>query len=266
MRALAKLTMTANDPSRSAASGGTTDFGYQEVPVAEKAARVRAVFESVAGNYDLMNDLMSGGAHRVWKRFTLSQTGLRPGQRALDVAGGTGDIAAGMAKQVGAEGLVVLTDINAAMLAEGRDALTDRGLVGNVRYSLANAERLPFPDSSFDCVTIGFGLRNVTDKTAALRSMTRVLKPGGQLMVLEFSHPVAPGLKPIYDAYSFSVLPWLGKVVAKDEASYRYLAESIRRFPDQPTLANMMREAGLENCSYHNLSGGIVALHRGYRF
>jgi len=264
--ALAKLTMTANDPSRPAASGGTTDFGYQEVPVAEKAARVRAVFESVAGNYDLMNDLMSGGAHRIWKSFTLSQTGLRPGQRALDVAGGTGDIAAGMAKQVGESGLVVLTDINAAMLAEGRDALTDRGLVGNVRYSLANAERLPFPDSSFDCVTIGFGLRNVTDKAAALRSMTRVLKPGGQLMVLEFSHPVAPGLKPIYDAYSFSVLPWLGKVVAKDEASYRYLAESIRRFPDQPTLVNMMREAGLENCSYHNLSGGIVALHRGYRF
>jgi len=258
--------MTATDNNRPAASGGTTDFGYQEVPVAEKAARVRAVFESVAGNYDLMNDLMSGGAHRIWKSFTLSQTGLRPGQRALDVAGGTGDIAAGMAKQVGEKGLVVLTDINAAMLAEGRDALTDRGLVGNVRYSLANAERLPFPDSSFDCVTIGFGLRNVTDKAAALRSMTRVLKPGGQLMVLEFSHPVAPGLKPIYDAYSFSVLPWLGEVVAKDEASYRYLAESIRRFPDQPTLVNMMREAGLENCSYHNLSGGIVALHRGYRF
>ncbi len=257
--------MTANNSSPAAASG-TTDFGYQEVPVAEKAARVRAVFESVAGNYDLMNDLMSGGAHRVWKHFTLSQTGLRPGQRALDVAGGTGDLAAGMAQQVGGAGLVVLTDINAAMLAEGRDALTDRGLVGNVRYSLANAERLPFPDSSFDCVTIGFGLRNVTDKAAALRSMTRVLRPGGQLMVLEFSHPVAPGLKPIYDAYSFSVLPWLGKVVAKDESSYRYLAESIRRFPDQPTLLNMMQEAGLENCSYHNLSGGIVALHRGYRF
>jgi demethylmenaquinone methyltransferase/2-methoxy-6-polyprenyl-1,4-benzoquinol methylase len=243
----------------------TTDFGYTQVPKAEKAARVRAVFESVAGNYDLMNDLMSGGAHRLWKRFTLSQTGLRPGQHALDVAGGTGDIAAGMCAQVREQGLVVLTDINAAMLAQGRDAMTDRGIVGNVRYALANAECLPFPDSSFDCVTIGFGLRNVTDKAAALRSMTRVLKPGGQLMVLEFSHPTAPGLKPLYDAYSFSILPWLGKIVAKDEASYRYLAESIRRFPDQETLLGMMREAGLENCRYHNLSGGIVALHRGWR-
>jgi demethylmenaquinone methyltransferase/2-methoxy-6-polyprenyl-1,4-benzoquinol methylase len=255
--------MNTNGDNRKPAD--TTDFGYQEVPKTEKAARVKAVFESVAGNYDLMNDLMSGGAHRIWKHFTLSQTGLRPGQRALDVAGGTGDIAAGMAKQVGSTGLVLLTDINAAMLAEGRDALTNRGIVGNVRYSLANAERLPFPDSSFDCVTIGFGLRNVTDKAAALRSMTRVLKPGGQLLVLEFSHPVAPGLKPIYDAYSFSILPWLGKVVAKDEASYRYLAESIRRFPDQQTLVTMMQEAGLDNCRYHNLSGGIVALHRGYR-
>lgn len=251
--------MPSGDPNQ------TTDFGYQEVPLAEKAQRVRAVFESVAGNYDLMNDLMSGGAHRLWKRFTLSQTGLRPGHRALDVAGGTGDLAAGMAAQVGDSGLVVLTDINAAMLSEGRDALTDRGLVGNVRYSLANAERLPFPDASFDCVTIGFGLRNVTDKQAALQSMARVLKPGGQLLILEFSHPTAPGLKPIYDAYSFSVLPWLGKVVAKDEASYRYLAESIRRFPNQDSLVGMMQSAGLENCRYHNLSGGIVALHRGYK-
>ena len=251
--------MSASDPRN------TTDFGYEEVPVAEKAKRVRAVFESVAGNYDLMNDLMSGGAHRWWKRFTLLQTGLRPGQRALDVAGGTGDIAAGMANQVGDTGLVVLTDINEAMLGEGRDALIDRGLFGNVRFSLANAEKLPFPDASFDCVTIGFGLRNVTDKDAALRSMYRVLKPGGQMLVLEFSHPTAPGLKPIYDAYSFSVLPWLGKVVAKDEASYRYLAESIRRFPKQAELIEMMQQAGFENCRYHNLSGGIVALHRGYR-
>jgi demethylmenaquinone methyltransferase / 2-methoxy-6-polyprenyl-1,4-benzoquinol methylase len=171
-----------------------------------------------------------------------------------------------MAKQVGNDGLVVLTDINAAMLAEGRNAMTDRGIVANVRYSLANAERLPFPDSSFDCVTIGFGLRNVTDKLAALRSMQRVLKPGGQLLILEFSHPVAPGLKPLYDAYSFSVLPWLGKVVARDEASYRYLAESIRKFPKQETLLEMMREAGLEGCRYHNLTGGIVAVHRGYKF
>jgi demethylmenaquinone methyltransferase / 2-methoxy-6-polyprenyl-1,4-benzoquinol methylase len=243
----------------------TTDFGYKQVPVAEKAARVRAVFESVAGNYDLMNDLMSGGVHRIWKRFTLSQTALRPGQCALDVAGGTGDLAAGMAKQVGNTGLVVLTDINAAMLAAGRDAMADRGLVANIRYSLANAECLPFPDASFDCVTIGFGLRNVTDKQAALRSMTRVLKPGGQLMILEFSHPTAPGLQPIYDAYSFTILPWLGKVVAKDEDSYRYLAESIRRFPDQATLVSMMQAAGLDHCRYHNLSGGIVALHRGWK-
>ena len=253
--------MAAHDPS----GPGTTDFGYQEVPVGEKAARVRAVFESVAGNYDLMNDLMSGGVHRLWKKFTLSQTGLRPGQRALDVAGGTGDLAAGMADQVGTGGMVVLTDINAAMLAEGRDAMADRGHVANMRFSLANAECLPFPDSSFDCVTIGFGLRNVTDKQAALNSMTRVLKPGGQLMVLEFSHPTAPGLKPIYDAYSFSILPWLGKVVAKDEASYRYLAESIRRFPEQETLKSMMQTAGLEQCRYHNLTGGIVALHRGWK-
>jgi demethylmenaquinone methyltransferase / 2-methoxy-6-polyprenyl-1,4-benzoquinol methylase len=243
----------------------TTDFGYQQVPTAEKAARVRAVFESVAGNYDLMNDLMSGGAHRLWKQFALSQTGLRPGQRALDVAGGTGDLAAGMAKQVGADGLVMLTDINAARRSEGRDALTDGGFVGNVRYSIADAERLPFPDGSFDCVTIGFGLRNVTDKIGALRSMARVLKPGGQLLILEFSHPVLPGLKPIYDAYSFTVLPWLGKVVARDAASYRYLAESIRRFPGQDALLTMMRDVGLENCRYHNLAGGIVALHRGYR-
>lgn len=257
--------MTANDPATPPPSS-TTDFGYQQVPVAEKAARVRQVFESVAGNYDLMNDLMSAGTHRLWKRFALSQTGLRPGQRALDVAGGTGDLAAGLSKQVGDQGLVVLTDINAAMLAEGRDALTDRGIVANVRYSLANAERLPFPDSSFDCVTIGFGLRNVTDKAAALRSMQRLLKPGGQLLILEFSHPVAPGLKSLYDTYSFSVLPWLGKVVARDEASYRYLAESIRRFPQQQALVGMMQEAGLESCRYHNLTGGIVALHRGYRF
>jgi demethylmenaquinone methyltransferase/2-methoxy-6-polyprenyl-1,4-benzoquinol methylase len=254
--------MNARDPK---SASDTTDFGYQQVPRHEKAQRVRAVFESVASNYDLMNDLMSGGAHRLWKHFTLSQTGLRPGQRALDVAGGTGDIAAGMAKQVGPTGLVVLTDINPAMLAEGRDALTDRGLIGNVRYSIANAECLPFPDASFDCVTIGFGLRNVTDKEAALRSMRRVLKPGGQLLILEFSHPVLPGLKPIYDAYSFTVLPWLGKVVAGDEASYRYLAESIRRFPKQDELLEMMRGAGLESCRYHNLTGGIVALHRGYR-
>jgi len=245
---------------------GSVDFGYRQVPAAEKAQHVRAVFDSVADKYDLMNDLMSAGVHRLWKRYTLSQTGLRPGQMALDVAGGTGDIAAGMAKQVGASGLVVLSDINAAMLEVGRNRLLDRGLMHNVRFSLANAECLPFEDESFDCVTIAFGLRNVTDKPAALASMHRVLRPGGRLLVLEFSKPVVPGLKPVYDVYSFSVLPWLGKRIAGDSDSYQYLAESIRRFPDQETLCGMMREAGLEDCRHHNLSGGIVALHKGFRY
>lgn len=244
----------------------TTHFGFEEVRWEDKARRVRGVFDSVAPKYDLMNDLMSGGMHRLWKQFTLSQTHLRPGQRALDVAGGTGDLARGMAAQVGEQGLVVLSDINGAMLAHGRNRLIDAGLLRGVSYVQANAERLPFPDSSFDCVTIGFGLRNVTDKAAALASMRRVLRPGGQLLVLEFSQPVAPGLKPLYDAYSFRVLPVLGKVVAQDEDSYRYLAESIRKHPDQETLLGMMRDAGLEDCRYHNLAGGIVALHRGYRY
>jgi demethylmenaquinone methyltransferase / 2-methoxy-6-polyprenyl-1,4-benzoquinol methylase len=244
----------------------STDFGYERVSWREKARRVRGVFDSVAGNYDLMNDLMSAGAHRLWKGFTLSLTGLRPGQRALDVAGGTGDLAAAMARQVGDRGLVVLSDINSAMLRRGRDRLTDRGVVGNVQYVQANAERLPFPDDSFDCITIGFGLRNVTDKPAALRAMRRVLKPGGQLLVLEFSHPVAPGLGALYDVYSFRVLPLLGRIVAGDEASYRYLAESIRMHPGQEALLEMMQAAGLDGCRYHNLSGGIVAVHRGYKY
>ena len=243
-----------------------TDFGYERVPWSEKQRRVRGVFDSVAGKYDLMNDLMSGGAHRLWKEFTLSLTGLHAGQRALDVAGGTGDLTTGLAKQVGKSGLVILSDINAAMLKEGRDRLIDKGLVGNVGCVLANAEKLPFADAQFDCVTIGFGLRNVTDKPAALAAMRRVLKPGGQLLVLEFSHPVLPMLKPLYDLYSFRVLPLLGKLVANDEDSYRYLAESIRMHPDQETLLRMMRDAGLEDCRYHNLSGGIVAVHRGYRY
>ena len=246
--------------------GKTTHFGFEEVAWEDKAQRVRGVFDSVAPRYDLMNDLMSGGLHRVWKQFTLSQTHLRPGQRALDVAGGTGDLARGLAAQVGEQGLVVLSDINGAMLAHGRDRLLDVGLTRGIAYAQANAERLPFADSSFDCVTIAFGLRNVTDKAAALASMRRVLRPGGQLMVLEFSQPVAPGLKPLYDTYSFRVLPFLGRVIARDEDSYRYLAESIRKHPDQETLLGMMREAGLEDCRYHNLSGGIVALHRGYRY
>jgi demethylmenaquinone methyltransferase/2-methoxy-6-polyprenyl-1,4-benzoquinol methylase len=238
------------------------DFGYEQVAAEEKASRVRGVFDSVASKYDLMNDLMSGGMHRLWKRFTLGQTGLRPGQRALDVAGGTGDLALGMARQVGPAGHVVLSDINWEMLSRGRDRLLDEGLASNVSAVQADAEKLPFADASFDCVTIGFGLRNVTDKPKALASMRRVLKPGGRLLVLEFSHPVA-GLKPLYDLYSFSVLPALGRLVAGDAASYRYLAESIRMFPDQPALAGMMREAGLEDCRWHNLTGGVVALHVG---
>ena len=192
-------------------------------------------------------------------------TGLKAGQQALDVAGGTGDLALGMLRQVGKAGRVVLSDINADMLAIGRDRLLDRGFVGNVECLVADAERLPFDDNSFDCVTIGFGLRNVTDKAAALRSMHRVLKPGGQLLVLEFSTPVAPGLKPVYDAYSFNVLPLLGRLVAQDAASYRYLAESIRMHPNQETLLEMLRAAGFEQARYHNLTGGIVALHRGYK-
>lgn len=243
----------------------STDFGYQRVPRGDKARRVRGVFDSVASRYDLMNDLMSGGTHRIWKRFTLALANLRAGQRALDVAGGSGDLATGLARQVGARGLVVLSDINAAMLARGRDRLIDEGFVGNVACVQADVERLPFPDNTFDCITIGFGLRNVTDKAAALAAMRRALRPGGQLLVLEFSHPRAPGLKPLYDAYSFRILPWLGRVVAGDEASYRYLAESIRMHPDQEALLKMLQQAGLEGCRYHNLSGGIVAVHRGYK-
>jgi demethylmenaquinone methyltransferase / 2-methoxy-6-polyprenyl-1,4-benzoquinol methylase len=247
------------DPER------TVDFGFEKVAAADKAARVRSVFESVAGKYDVMNDLMSFGAHRLWKRFTLSLTGLRPGQHALDVAGGSGDLAAGLLRQVGKSGRVVLSDVNPAMLDLGRDRLLDAGHVGNVECVVADAESLPFDDNAFDCVTIGFGLRNVTDKAAALKSMHRVLKPGGQLLVLEFSTPTAPGLKPVYDAYSFKVLPFLGGLVAKDADGYRYLAESIRMHPDQETLLAMLRGAGFIQARYHNLTGGIVAVHRGYK-
>jgi demethylmenaquinone methyltransferase / 2-methoxy-6-polyprenyl-1,4-benzoquinol methylase len=245
--------------------GPTVDFGFEKVPRQEKARRVRTVFSSVAGKYDLMNDLMSFGVHRLWKQFTLSLTGLKAGQCALDVAGGTGDLAIGLARQVGARGSVVLSDINVRLLETGRDRLLDAGHAGNVHCLLADAERLPFADGSFDCVTIAFGLRNVTDKAAALASMYRVLKPGGQLLVLEFSKPVAPGLKSLYDAYSFNVLPRLGEWVAKDAASYRYLAESIRMHPDQETLLGVLAAAGFGQARYHNLTGGIVALHRGYK-
>jgi demethylmenaquinone methyltransferase/2-methoxy-6-polyprenyl-1,4-benzoquinol methylase len=242
----------------------TADFGYAQVPRAEKAARVRGVFDSVADRYDLMNDLMSFGAHRLWKRFALAQTGLRPGMHALDLAGGTGDIAQALAEQVGPTGRVVLSDINAAMLERGRARLIDAGLLG-VECVQADAEDLPFPDRSFDCVTIAFGLRNITDKDAALRQMFRVLKPGGRALVLEFSKPAA-SLAPAYDAYSFKVLPALGRLVTGDADAYRYLAESIRMHPDQATLQTMMEKAGFERVSFNNLAGGIVALHKGHRF
>ncbi|MFQ5634772.1 MAG: class I SAM-dependent methyltransferase [Gammaproteobacteria bacterium] len=247
-------------------AGDTTDFGFEKVATSEKAGRVRGVFDSVASNYDLMNDMMSGGLHRLWKRFTLARTGLRPGDRALDVACGTGDLTAGMSRQVGADGLVLMTDINAAMLAAGRRRLVNRGIAGNVCMAQANAEQLPFRDACFNCITIGFGLRNVTDKPVALESMARVLRPGGRLLVLEFSRPKLGVARPLYEFHLFRTLPVLGRVVARDAGSYRYLAESIRMHPDQETLLGMMGDAGLEDCRYHNLSGGIVALHVGYKY
>jgi demethylmenaquinone methyltransferase/2-methoxy-6-polyprenyl-1,4-benzoquinol methylase len=241
------------------------DFGYERVPWAEKKARVRGVFDSVASRYDLMNDVMSGGLHRLWKRFTLAKTGLRPGQQALDVAAGSGDLAAGLARKVGSSGRVVVTDINPAMLEEGRTRLLNEGFAGNVDYVLADAEQLPFASQSFHCVTIGFGLRNVTDKDRALASLYGVLKPGGRLLVLEFSHAHLGALAPLYELYSFKVLPQLGSLLAGDSESYRYLAESIRRHPDQETLKSMMERAGFERCEYFNLTAGIVALHVGFR-
>lgn len=242
----------------------TTDFGYQQVPLEEKARRVRNVFSSVAGKYDLMNDLMSFGLHRLWKRFAVELAAVRGGQRVLDLAGGTGDLTAKLADRVGGGGEVVLADINHDMLARGRERLIGRGLAGNIRYVQADAERLPFADDAFDCILMAFGLRNVTKKNDALASMQRVLKPGGRALVLEFSRPHA-WLRPAYDAYSFNVLPRLGAAVAHDADSYRYLAESIRMHPDQELLENMMRDAGFERCDYWNLSGGIVALHRGFK-
>jgi demethylmenaquinone methyltransferase/2-methoxy-6-polyprenyl-1,4-benzoquinol methylase len=240
----------------------TTDFGYQQVPEDEKAKRVGGVFKSVAPSYDVMNDLMSLGLHRVWKRFTLEMSGVREGSRVLDVASGSGDLAAAFAKRVGASGEVWMTDINRAMLAVGRDKLIDQGVFAPL--ALCDAEKLPFPPDSFDCVSVAFGLRNMTHKEAALAEMARVTKPGGRVLVLEFSRPWKP-LAGAYDAYSFTILPALGKYVAKDEAAYRYLAESIRMHPDQETLKSMMEKVGLESVEYFNLAGGIVALHRGYK-
>jgi demethylmenaquinone methyltransferase/2-methoxy-6-polyprenyl-1,4-benzoquinol methylase len=247
------------------ASDKTTHFGYQEVPEDQKVRMVGGVFDSVASRYDLMNDLMSGGVHRIWKRVAIELSGVRPGQQVLDVAGGTGDLTLRFSREVGPSGRVVLSDINAAMLGTGRDRLLDEGVCGNVDFALADAEALPFRDASFDCVTIAFGLRNVTRKDRALASMLRVLKPGGRLLVLEFSRPTSELLGKLYDAYSFGVIPKIGRLVAGDEDSYRYLAESIRMHPDQDTLRDMMEDAGFERCDYHNLTGGIVAIHRGFR-
>jgi demethylmenaquinone methyltransferase/2-methoxy-6-polyprenyl-1,4-benzoquinol methylase len=244
-------------------STSTTHFGYQQVAEDEKAARVRGVFDSVASRYDVMNDLMSGGLHRVWKAFTIAISGVRPGQRVLDVAAGTGDLSRAFARKVGATGMVVMSDINGSMLRAGRDRLIDSGVL--VPTVLCDAEKLPFPDAQFDLVSVAFGLRNMTHKDAALRDMQRVLKPGGKLLVLEFSKPWAP-LRGAYDLYSFQFLPRLGKMVAGDPQSYQYLAESIRMHPDQETLAGMMREAGFGHVVWHNLTAGVVALHIGQKF
>lgn len=243
----------------------TTHFGYKTVNTGEKQGMVAGVFHSVAAKYDLMNDLMSAGIHRIWKRFTIELSGVRSGNSVLDIAGGTGDLAAKFSKLVGPEGRVVLADINDSMLKVGRDKLTDRGLVGNIEYTQANAEALPFPDNTFDCITIAFGLRNVTDKDKALRSMLRVLKPGGRLLVLEFSKPENELLSKAYDTYSFSILPAMGKLITNDAESYRYLAESIRMHPNQETLKGMMEEAGFARCEFHNMTGGVVALHKGIK-
>lgn len=243
----------------------TTHFGYQQVPVEEKAERVAQVFHSVAAKYDLMNDLMSAGIHRLWKRLTIEASAVRPGHKVLDIAGGTGDLSYQFSKLVGDKGQVVLADINSSMLNVGRDRLIDRGVAGNLAYSQCDAQFLPFADNTFDCITIAFGLRNVTDKDLALRSMLRVLKPGGRLLVLEFSKPQNELLSKAYDTYSFKILPFMGKLVTQDADSYRYLAESIRMHPDQETLKSMMNEAGFVNTEFHNMTGGIVALHKGIK-
>jgi len=245
-------------------SDNTTHFGYQSVAADDKAKMVRGVFDSVANRYDVMNDLMSAGLHRLWKRFTIEQAAVRPGDVVLDLAGGTGDLAREFSRKVGPEGHVILADINAAMLKQGRSRLIDAGVAGNLSITQVDAQELPFADGTFDCITMAFGLRNVTDKDAALRSMYGTLKPGGKAMILEFSEP-NKAIKPAYDLYSFKVLPTLGRLVAADADSYQYLAESIRVHPDQETLKAMMEDAGFERCRYHNLAAGIVALHIGYR-
>ncbi|MCJ8298296.1 MAG: bifunctional demethylmenaquinone methyltransferase/2-methoxy-6-polyprenyl-1,4-benzoquinol methylase UbiE [Pseudomonadales bacterium] len=249
----------------SQADKDTTDFGYKEVPKSDKVKHVADVFHSVAAKYDVMNDLMSAGVHRIWKKLTIEQSGARAGMKILDIAGGTGDLTLRFSRIVGPGGRVTLADINDSMLKVGRDKLTDKGAIANIDFVQANAECLPFPDNHFDIITIAFGLRNVTDKDAALRSMQRVLKPGGKLMVLEFSKTDNPMLSTVYDFYSFNILPKLGQLIAGDADSYQYLAESIRMHPDQETLKSMMIDADLVNCKYQNMTGGVVALHTGIK-
>ncbi|MFV9925287.1 MAG: bifunctional demethylmenaquinone methyltransferase/2-methoxy-6-polyprenyl-1,4-benzoquinol methylase UbiE [Francisella endosymbiont of Hyalomma scupense] len=244
----------------------TTDFGFTQVPWEEKQKKVAGVFHSVAAKYDLMNDLMSFGIHRIWKKQTIAKSYVRKGDNVLDLAGGTGDLAYKFCQMVGSQGKVILSDINSSMLEVGKEKLTNKGCVGNIEYVQANAECLPFADNYFDCITISFGLRNVTDKYKALVSMCRVLKPGGRLLVLEFSKPIIPLLSKVYDEYSFKALPFLGKIITQDAESYKYLAESIRKHPDQQTLKRIMYDAGFDNVEYQNMTGGIVALHIGYKY
>ncbi len=249
--------MTDNNKTQS----DTTHFGYEQVKTEEKASRVADVFHSVAAKYDIMNDIMSGGIHRIWKRFTIEVSGVRTGHKVLDIAGGTGDLTKKFSRIVGETGQVVLADINASMLNVGRDKLIDQGVAGNVLFTQADAQHLPFPDNTFDCISIAFGLRNVTDKDLAIRSMLRVLKPGGRLLILEFTQPDNPLVQKTYDAYSFKILPIMGKLIANDAESYRYLAESIRMHPDKDTLKGMLDDAGFSLSKYHLFTGGIVALH-----
>lgn len=256
--------MSQNNPTPN--HSDTTHFGFTDVPVEKKQGLVAGVFDSVADKYDVMNDLMSAGIHRLWKRYTIEKSGVRAGHKVLDLAGGTGDLAALFSPKVGDSGEVVLADINESMLKVGRDRMLDKGLVGNIKFVQVNAETLPFASNTFDCITIAFGLRNVTDKQKALSSMYRVLKPGGRLLVLEFSKPTHPLMNKVYDAYSFNLLPKIGKVITGDEESYRYLAESIRMHPEQDELKAMFEKANFEDCHYQNLTGGVVALHSGYKF
>jgi len=244
----------------------TIDFGFTEVPIDEKVKRVKGVFDSVAGNYDIMNDVMSMGIHRVWKRQTIDLSGVRPGDKVLDLAGGTGDLSKAFAKRVGKTGQVVLADINESMVRVGRDRLINEGIAGNVNYTITNGEFLAFPDNTFDIATIAFGLRNITNKDKALAELCRVLKPGGQLLVLEFSKVTNPAFAKLYDFYSFNILPKMGKIIADDEESYQYLAESIRMHPDQETLKQMMLDAGFDKAEYLNFTQGVVALHRGWKY